>query len=168
MLQYTKKSLELWKHFLFWRNLVLTKMGLRSKPESLSTLFSHNPYLTPLYLLRSPFMDMVISHVPPKFPTRRACTSLCFEQICLGCQASNSNNNWWVWLRQRIEALWVASLLRNWCQPFCCLRSGVPENGMLRNVNLRVWIQTQIPVCIPFFFSNLFLLGWLDQFLFNN
>ena len=72
MLKYTKKSLEA---FSLWRNLVLTKMGLRSKPKNFSTLFFHNPYLPPLYLLRSPFKDMVISHVPLKFPTRRASTS---------------------------------------------------------------------------------------------
>lgn len=121
-LKYAKKSLEA---FSLWRNLVLTKMGLRSKPKNFSTLFSHNPYLPPLYLLRSPFMDMVISQGPLKFSTKESLYVLCFEQVCHGCQPSNSNNIWWVWLRQRIEALWAASLLRNWCQPFCCLRSGM-------------------------------------------
>ena len=91
MLKNTQKSLEA---FSFWRNLekkkkknlVLTKMGLQSKPKNFSTLFSHNPYRPPLYLLCSPFMDMVISHVPLKFPTRRACTSFVSSKFAMSAR----------------------------------------------------------------------------------
>ena len=81
MLKYTKKSLEA---FSLWRNLVLTKwvcdQSLKTSPLSSLTIL--------IFLLSTsfalPFMDMVISHVPFKFPTRKACTSFVSSKFAMG------------------------------------------------------------------------------------